>query len=64
MEIQGAGHVSDYVGQPVSTTGIVTAVDTNGIISRTLWATTIRAPRMRSRFTGAAPAVAVVDALI
>jgi predicted extracellular nuclease len=30
MEIQGAGHVSDYVGQPVATSGIVTAVDTNG----------------------------------
>jgi uncharacterized protein len=29
-EIQGAGHRSDYVGQPVTTTGIVTAVDTNG----------------------------------
>lgn len=30
MEIQGAGHQSSYNGQPVTTTGIVTAVDTNG----------------------------------
>ncbi|MDJ0674951.1 MAG: hypothetical protein QNJ36_06160 [Calothrix sp. MO_167.B42] len=29
-DIQGAGHTSDFVGQVVSTTGIVTAVDTNG----------------------------------
>ncbi|MDB5678844.1 Calx-beta domain-containing protein [Sphingomonas bacterium] len=29
-QIQGAGHTSAYVGQPVQTTGIVTAVDTNG----------------------------------
>ncbi|WP_305986079.1 5'-nucleotidase C-terminal domain-containing protein [Roseibium sp. MMSF_3544] len=29
-EIQGAGHVSDYAGQSVRTTGIVTAVDFNG----------------------------------
>ncbi len=30
MQIQGAGHTSAYVGQPVTTTGIVTAVDTTG----------------------------------
>lgn len=30
MEIQGAGHDSPYVGQPVQTTGIVTAVESNG----------------------------------
>lgn len=30
MEIQGEGHQSAYVGQPVITTGIVTAVDSNG----------------------------------
>jgi len=29
-EIQGEGHVSAYVGQPVITTGIVTAVDAGG----------------------------------
>lgn len=29
-EIQGAGHISALVGESVSTTGIVTAVDTNG----------------------------------
>ena len=30
MQIQGAGHTSAYVGQTVLTSGIVTAVDTNG----------------------------------
>jgi VCBS repeat-containing protein len=30
MEIQGEGHQSAYVGQPVITGGIVTAIDTNG----------------------------------
>jgi Ca2+-binding RTX toxin-like protein len=30
MEIQGEGHQSAYVGQPVITGGIVTAVDSNG----------------------------------
>ncbi|GAA4036929.1 hypothetical protein GCM10022281_16910 [Sphingomonas rosea] len=30
MAIQGEGHVSSYVGQPVITTGIVTALDTSG----------------------------------
>lgn len=30
MQIQGAGHVSEYVGQPVITSGIVTAVDSGG----------------------------------
>ncbi len=29
-QIQGSGPLSAYVGQPVTTTGIVTAVDTNG----------------------------------
>jgi hypothetical protein len=29
-EIQGAGHLSEYVGQQVTTTGIVTAVGNNG----------------------------------
>jgi Ca2+-binding RTX toxin-like protein len=29
-QIQGASHTSPYVGQPVQTTGIVTAVDSNG----------------------------------
>jgi len=29
-EIQGAGHVSPYVGELVETTGLVTAVDSNG----------------------------------
>ncbi len=30
MDIQGEGHLSDYEGRTVTTTGIVTAVDTNG----------------------------------
>jgi predicted extracellular nuclease/2',3'-cyclic-nucleotide 2'-phosphodiesterase (5'-nucleotidase family) len=29
-QLQGTGHVSAYTGQSVSTTGVVTAVDTNG----------------------------------
>jgi hypothetical protein len=29
-EIQGAGHVSAFAGQAVTTTGVVTAIDTNG----------------------------------
>lgn len=63
-QIQGAGHRSDYVGQPVATTGIVTAVDTSGFYvqdpagdgdSRTSDAIFV--------FTGGAPAVAVGDAI-
>ena len=30
MDIQGEGHLSGYVGQTVTTTGIVTAIDRNG----------------------------------
>jgi len=64
MAIQGEGHVSDYVGQPVITTGIVTAVDSSGFYlqdptgdgnSRTSDAVFIR--------TATAPTVSVGDAL-
>ena len=64
MEIQGAGHVSDYVGQPVSTTGIVTAVDTNGYyLQDAVGDDDLRTSNAVFVFTGAAPAVAVGDAL-
>lgn len=60
MQIQGEAHISDYVGQQVTTTGIVTAVDSNGFYiqdangdgnSRTSDAVFV--------FTGSAPTVAV-----
>lgn len=63
-QIQGAGHHSEYVGQPVATTGIVTAVDSNGFYlqdptgdgdARTSDAVFV--------FTGTAPAVAVGDGI-
>ena len=64
MEIQGAGHVSDYVGQPVLTTGIVTAVDTNGYyLQDAAGDGDARTSDAVFVFTGAAPAVAVGDAL-
>ena len=64
MEIQGEAHRSAYDGQPVITTGIVTAVASNGFYlqdpagdgnSRTSDAIFV--------FTGSAPTVAVGDAV-
>lgn len=64
MEIQGAGHVSEFVGQPVLTSGIVTAVDSGGYF--------IQDPNGDANqatsdavfvFTGTAPSVAVGDAV-
>ena len=64
MDIQGAGHVSDYVGQPVLTSGIVTAIDTNGYY--------LQDPNGDGNaatsdgvfvFTGTAPQVALGDAV-
>ncbi len=64
MQIQGAGHTSAYVGQPVSTSGIVTAVAANGFYlqdpsgdgnSATSDAIFV--------FTGTVPTVAVGDAV-
>ncbi len=63
-QIQGAGHTSPFVGQPVLTSGIVTAVDSNGFFlqdpagdanSATSDAVFV--------FTGTAPSVAVGDAI-
>jgi VCBS repeat-containing protein len=63
-DIQGAGHTSPVVGQPVITTGIVTAVDTNGFY---LQDPNPDADDATSEgifvFTGAAPAVAVGDSV-
>ena len=64
MEIQGAGHVSDYVGQPVSTTGIVTAVDTNGYyLQDAVGDASAETSNAIFVFTGTVPTVAVGDAL-
>jgi VCBS repeat-containing protein len=63
-DIQGAGHSSPVVGQPVITTGIVTATDTNGFY--------LQDPNPDSDlatsegifvFTGSAPTVAVGDSV-
>ncbi len=63
-EIQGARHASEYVGQPVVTSGIVTAVDSNGFY--------LQDPNGDGKaatsdalfvFTGTAPAVAIGDAV-
>lgn len=62
-EIQGARHVSEYDGQTVITTGIVTAVDTNGFYLQSATgdgnAATSDAIFV---FTGNAPSVAIGDA--
>ncbi|MEJ2459169.1 MAG: Calx-beta domain-containing protein, partial [Novosphingobium sp.] len=62
MQIQGAGPYSDYVGQSVSTTGIVTAVDSNGFYLQDASgdgdAATSDAVFV---FTGSAPVVTVGD---
>ena len=64
MEIQGAGHVSDYVGQPVLTSGIVTAVDTNGYyLQHPTGDGDARTSDAVFVFTGGAPVVRVGDAL-
>jgi len=64
MEIQGAGHVSDYVGQPVLTSGIVTAVDINGYyLQDAIGDTDSRTSNAVFVFTGTAPAVAIGDAV-
>ena len=61
-QIQGAGHVSAYLGQIVITNGVVTAVDTNGFY---LQSATGDGDAATSDgvfvFTGGAPAVAVGD---
>lgn len=64
MQIQGAGHTSAYVGQPVTTTGIVTAVGTNGYYLQNA-AGDGNSATSDAVFvnTGTAPTVAVGDAV-
>jgi len=62
MQIQGAGHNSEYAGQVVSTTGVVTAVASNGFYLQDEagdgdWDTSDAI----FVFTGDAPSVAVAD---
>ncbi|TKD50422.1 Ig-like domain-containing protein [Sphingomonas baiyangensis] len=62
--IQGEGHVSAYVDQPVRTTGIVTAVDSNGYyLQDAVGDGNARTSDGIFVFTGGAPTVAVGDAL-
>ena len=64
MQIQGAGHQSAYVGQPVTTTGIVTAVDTTGyFLQDAAGDANANTSDAVFVFTGTAPAVAVGDAV-
>lgn len=61
-EIQGAGHVSAYVGQTVVTTGIVTAVDSNGFyLQSAVGDGDSRTSDAIFVFTSTAPKVAVGD---
>ena len=63
-EIQGEGHRSDYEGQPVVTTGIVTAVAANGFYLQDATGDgNARTSDALFVFTGAAPGVAVGDGL-
>lgn len=63
-EIQGEGHRSSYVGQPVTTTGIVTAVASNGFyLQDPVGDGNARTSDALFVFTGAAPAVAIGDAV-
>ena len=63
-EIQGADHQSAFIGQPVITTGIVTAVDGNGYYLQDATGDgNARTSDAVFVFTGAAPGVRVGDAL-
>lgn len=62
-QIQGAGHTSAYVGQNVLTTGIVTAVDSNGFyLQMAVGDGDAATSDGVFVFTGTAPTVAVGDA--
>ena len=62
MQIQGAGHYSDYVGQSVLSTGIVTAVDANGFYMQDATGDGDAATSDGIFvFTGSAPSVVVGD---
>ncbi|TGX53934.1 hypothetical protein E5A73_07300 [Sphingomonas gei] len=61
-QIQGEGHVSAYVGQTIATTGIVTAVDTNGFyVQSAVGDGNARTSDAVFVFTSNAPGVAVGD---
>ena len=63
-DIQGAGHTSPLVGQTVTTTGVVTAVDTNGFyLQDPNGDGDIATSDAIFLFTGSAPSVAVGDAI-
>lgn len=62
MEIQGESHASAYVGQQVTTTGIVTAVDSNGFyLQDAAGDGNARTSDAIFVFTGGAPGVVVGD---
>lgn len=64
MAIQGEAHASAYVGQPVITRGIVTAVDSNGFyLQDAAGDGNARTSDALFVFTGGAPTVAVGDDL-
>ncbi|NET61325.1 MAG: endonuclease [Symploca sp. SIO2E6] len=63
-EIQGAGHTSPLLGELVTTTGIVTAVDTNGFyLQDPVGDGNIATSEAVFVFTGGAPGVTVGDEL-
>ncbi len=65
-DIQGAAHISPFVGQVVTTRGIVTAVDTNGFYIQTADAdadASIATSQGILIFTSTAPTVAVGDSV-
>lgn len=62
MEIQGEGHSSAYAGQQVTTTGIVTAVDSNGFyLQDAAGDDNARTSDAIFVFTGGAPGVVIGD---
>lgn len=64
MQIQGRGHMSPYAGMTVTTTGVVTAVDTNGFYLQDPDGDGDEATSDGIFvFTGSAPAVAVGDGI-
>jgi uncharacterized protein len=64
MQIQGEDHRSAYVGQPVSTTGIVTAVAANGFYLQDATGDgNVRTSDAVFVFTSTAPTVAVGDSI-
>jgi 2',3'-cyclic-nucleotide 2'-phosphodiesterase (5'-nucleotidase family)/endonuclease/exonuclease/phosphatase family metal-dependent hydrolase len=64
FDIQGAGHISPLLGETVTTTGIVTAVDTNGFYLQDAEGDgDIATSDALFVFTGGEPGVAVGDAL-